>query len=163
MDNRKHHSFSDSELDIDHLVDTIQKLQISVQEQTQHLTNLNIELENVQSQLQLIRKKRVVAQKVQQPSTYSGVARRSYAQFKEEFKPVSDDNKFGYKIGDTVTISNNLYIDGRLIGDVYKTGPVDHFTKRFIVIKIFYKFHKEDREYRVKLVSRELQNVNSFS
>ena len=121
------------------------KIQLNIQEvQETVLPSLQSDLKKVQKKLHLHKSKK------------NKKATEEVQKLKNEFKHIPGDSKFGFTKGDRVTILNPLVINGYTIPQKYKTGPVENFTTRFVVITIKYK---QDKKFYTKPVYREHHNL----
>ena len=130
-----------SDNSVSDIIDLVNKLELNISQVQETV------LPSLQSDLKKVKKKLY-----QRTSRTRKKTTKKPPSVKNDFRHISVESKFGYKIGERVTILNTLVIDGYTVPDKYKTGTVVDFTIRFVVISIKYKrnqkFYTKPTVYR---------------
>ena len=138
-------SHSDSESSVSEIIDLVDTLEINIHHvQETILPSLQQDLQKLKKKL---RKQKYRNRKINAKDTPT---------LKNDFQHISTESKFGYRKGDRVTIKNSLVINGYTVPNKYKTGTIEDFTNRFVVITITYK---RDKQVYSKSVYCESKNI----
>ena len=139
------------------LLDTFRNLQVATQRAVSRLETL---------QAQTVRVVEPVPAKVPSSNNKSTAhSKRATSARRTGYLDTLEGNgaeeQFGFKKKDIVHITNQVVIGSYTLLEFQRTGAVQYFTDRFVVVSLKYKFNPDDEEeaFKYKLVKRESQNI----